>query len=32
MRRFEAGKDYLLGMYCGIESLIIIQGWQELPS
>ncbi|GJX78972.1 hypothetical protein Tco_0327121 [Tanacetum coccineum] len=31
-------RDYLLGMYCGIESLIIIridvsiQGWQRLPS
>ncbi|GJU90990.1 hypothetical protein Tco_1303413 [Tanacetum coccineum] len=32
MRRFEAGRDYLLGMYYGIESLIIIQGWQGLPS
>ncbi|GJZ62816.1 hypothetical protein Tco_0619237 [Tanacetum coccineum] len=26
MRRFEADRDYLLGMYCGIESLIIIRG------
>ncbi|GKB72797.1 hypothetical protein Tco_0934209 [Tanacetum coccineum] len=32
MCRFEAGRDYLLGMYCGIESLIIIRGWQRLPS
>ncbi|GJV45499.1 hypothetical protein Tco_1430035 [Tanacetum coccineum] len=32
MRRFEAGRDYLLGMYRGIESLIIIRGWQGLPS
>ncbi|GJS27540.1 hypothetical protein Tco_0488160 [Tanacetum coccineum] len=32
MHRFEADRDYLLGMYCGIESLIIIRGWQRLPS
>ncbi|GKB79125.1 kinase-like domain, phloem protein 2-like protein [Tanacetum coccineum] len=32
MCRFKAGRDYLMGMYCGIESLIIIRGWQELPS
>ncbi|GJV64625.1 hypothetical protein Tco_1475453 [Tanacetum coccineum] len=25
-------RDYLLGMCCGIESLIIIRGWQGLPS
>ncbi|GKC69180.1 WAT1-related protein isoform X1, partial [Tanacetum coccineum] len=31
MRRFEASMDYLLGMYSGIESLIIIRGWQGLP-
>ncbi|GKE20555.1 hypothetical protein Tco_1432067, partial [Tanacetum coccineum] len=31
MHRFEASSDYLLGMYCEIESLIIIRGWQGLP-
>ncbi|GJV53545.1 hypothetical protein Tco_1449286 [Tanacetum coccineum] len=30
--RSQADKDYLLGMYCGIESLIIIRGWQGLSS
>nr|GEV99432.1 retrotransposon-related protein [Tanacetum cinerariifolium] len=29
MRRFEAGRDYHLGMYCGIKSLSIIRGWQD---
>nr|GEV38871.1 hypothetical protein [Tanacetum cinerariifolium] len=28
----EDVRDYLLGMYCGNESLIIIRGWQGLPS
>nr|GEV58632.1 gypsy/Ty3 retroelement polyprotein [Tanacetum cinerariifolium] len=29
MRRFEADRDYLLGMYCGIESLSIFRGLQD---
>nr|GEU55069.1 hypothetical protein [Tanacetum cinerariifolium] len=32
MRQFEADRDYLLGVYSEIESLIIIRGWHGLPS